>query len=72
MKRCYATMVSLVIFLLVAAPSGWCQQDWLKKAELGAYAPGAFDEKLLYENAKKEQEVTIRNFQLIKRNISTP
>jgi iron(III) transport system substrate-binding protein len=51
-----------VTFLSGLAGPAWSQDDWLKKAELGSYAPAAFDEKQLYEKSKGEKEVAIYSY----------
>lgn len=51
----------ILIFFGLAGPA-WSQDDWLKKAELGPYAPASFDEKQLYDKAKGEKEVAIYSY----------
>jgi iron(III) transport system substrate-binding protein len=69
MKRSLILVVAIVFLSTLAVMSAWGQdklpretQEWLKKAELGAYEPRSYDEKQLYEKAKLEKEVAVYSY----------
>jgi iron(III) transport system substrate-binding protein len=62
MKRIRAAFFLSVLLFLSMAASARSQDDWLKRAELGPYAPAVMNEKQLYEKAKTEKEVTVYSY----------
>jgi iron(III) transport system substrate-binding protein len=67
MKR--SLVLTLAILFTLTAGMAWGQgkfsgptEEWLKKAELGPYEPRGYDEKLLYEKAKAEKEVSVYSY----------
>ncbi len=62
MKRTILAIVSVSVFLLGTFTFAGPPEDWLKKAELGKYASGTFDEAGLYQKAKEEGEVSIYSY----------
>jgi iron(III) transport system substrate-binding protein len=62
MKRSVVVILSTTLFLLSLSVSAWCQNPWLKTAELGPHAPANFDEARLYTNAQQEKEMTIYSY----------
>ncbi len=64
-------VLSLVVVFLSALTVGmsWGQvklsketEEWLKKSELGPYESTGYDEKLIYEKAKEEKEVSVYSY----------
>jgi len=69
MKRSLILALAIVFLSTLAIGDGWGQgklpretEEWLKKAELGAYEPASYDEKQLYEKAKAEKEVSVYSY----------
>jgi iron(III) transport system substrate-binding protein len=69
MKRILILALAIVILSTLTSVSVWGQgkfssqtEEWLKKSELGAYEPRSYDEKLLYEKAKGEKEVSVYSY----------
>jgi len=62
MKTRFVLLVAVILLSGILSGPAWSQDEWLKKAELGPYAPAAFDEKQLYEKAKGEKEVAIYSY----------
>jgi iron(III) transport system substrate-binding protein len=60
-KIIFAVLLMSLWSFGLASPS-WSQEQWLKKAELGPYAPQAYNEKQIYEKAKAEKEVTVYSY----------
>ena len=62
MKTRFFVLVLVTLLSFGLASPSWGQDEWLKKAELGSYAPASVDEKQLYEKAKGEKEVAIYSY----------
>ena len=62
MNRLFVWAMSAFLALAVSATDLRGQDDWLKKAELGAYDAGTFDARQIYEKAKNEKEVNVYSY----------
>ncbi len=62
MKKIGLVFFASILLFSGISTSAHGQDDWLKKAELGPYAPSVFNEKQLYEKAKEEKEVTAYSY----------
>jgi len=62
MKKMMTAMFLITLWSFSPSSPLWSQEEWLKRAELGPYAPQAYNEKQIYEKAKAEKEVTIYSY----------
>jgi iron(III) transport system substrate-binding protein len=62
MKRFSTILVLMILFSFGLGSPSRGQEEWLRKAELGPFAPQGYDEKEILEKARAEKEVAVYSY----------